>query len=295
MKRPPDPNGAGSRPAEAEPARGKRPARRLRKPRRRHTRRRLRRPRIPRVAVPSFFTLMNLLSGFFALINTAEGNYEFAAWLIIAAGLFDALDGMMARIANATSLFGVELDSLSDVVSFGVAPSFLVYSLGLHELGLLGVVVAALPAICGAIRLARFNVQFEGEKKEYFSGLPIPVQAAVVVAFILVFEDDSWFSGLERGRLSVLIPMVVTLSVLMVSTVPFDALPTPTPRYLKAHPRKAMALLGALLLVLFLQEIGLFIALVVYLAYGIGRALVWLFRDDEDAADPTEEVAAESA
>ncbi len=256
----------------------------------RRRRRVRRRPRISRVAVPSFFTLMNLLSGFFAVISTAEGEFEKAAWLIVAAGLFDALDGMMARIANAVSMFGVELDSLADVVSFGVAPAFLLYEFGLDRLGLFGVIIASLPALCGAVRLARFNVEFEGEKKPYFSGLPIPVQATFVVAFILVFHDGRWFEGFEWGRASILIPMVVVLSVLMVSTVPFDALPTPTPRYLRAHPKKALALLIAIVLVVTLQEVGLFITLAAYLAYGIGRALRWAFRtayeeDDEDAPE----------
>lgn len=266
--------------------------RRFHRPRRRHVRRGFRRPRIPRVAVPSFFTLMNLLSGFFAIILTAQADFEKAAWLIVAAGLFDALDGMMARLANATSLFGVELDSLADVVSFGVAPSFLLYQFGLNQLNLLGVVLASLPAICGAIRLARFNVQFEGDKKPYFTGLPIPVQATFVVAFILVFDSDWWFSGLERGRVSILIPMVVVLSVLMVSTIKFDALPSPSPRYLRANKGKALALLVAILLILFLQEVGLLITLTAYLAHGIGRALLWAFRaasaeDDEPLeADP---------
>ena len=84
------------------------------------------------------------------------------------------LYGMMARLTNGQSLFGVELDSLCDVVSFGIAPSLLVYQFGLREFGVLGLIVSSLPAICGAVRLARFNVTFEGDKKDYFSGLPIP-------------------------------------------------------------------------------------------------------------------------
>lgn len=245
-----------------------------------------RRPRISRVAVPSFFTLMNLLSGFFAIIQVAGGDFREAAWLIVAAGLFDALDGMMARIANAVSTFGVELDSLADVVSFGVAPAFLLYEFGLDRLGFFGVVIASLPALCGAVRLARFNVEFEGEKKAYFSGLPIPVQATFVVAFILVFNDAEWLEGFEWGRASILVPMVVVLSVLMISTVPFDALPTPTPRYLRANKQKALALLIAIVLVVTLQEFGLLLTLTAYLLYGIGRALRWAFRTaagEEDA------------
>src|SRR5690606_16254490 len=130
---------------------------------RRHPRRR----RIPRAAFPSTFTLLNLLSGFYAIIMTAQGDFDKAAWLVVAAGLFDAMDGMMARLVDGVSDFGIELDSLSDIVSFGVAPSFLLYEFGLNRLGLLGGVLAALPAICGAVRLARYNVSFS-EKKDYF-------------------------------------------------------------------------------------------------------------------------------
>ncbi len=246
--------------------------------------------RIPRAAFPSTFTLLNLLSGFYAIINAAEGQYVNAAWLIAAAGLFDVLDGMMARLVDGTSRFGVELDSLADIVSFGVAPAYLLYSFGLHHLGLAGVVVAALPAICGSVRLARYNLTFE-EKKDYFHGLPIPAQAATVVAFILVFDGSLYFDAVERTQLSILVTLVVVLSVLMVSTIRFDALPRPTPRFLREQPRKALAYFVGILLMIFLQEIGLFIVLVGYLGHGIGRALLWAFRtatEDPRAANSVE-------
>lgn len=247
-----------------------------------------RRPRISRTAVPSSFTLFNLLSGFYAIINVAQGNFVAAAWLIAAAMLFDVLDGMMARLVDGTSHFGVELDSLADIVSFGVAPSFLLYEFGLHRLGLAGVVVAALPAICGAVRLARYNISFE-DKKDYFDGLPIPAQAATVVAVILVFHDTAWFDPGAAGQMSMLVTLVVILSVLMVSTVRFDTLPIPTPRLLRHKPQKALALLIAVLLLIFLQEVGLLITLLVYLTHGIGRALLWAFRtatEEDDELSP---------
>ena len=244
------------------------------------------RPRISPVAVPSFFTLMNLLSGFFALISATNGNFAAAAWLVILAGFFDLLDGMMARLTRSASAFGVQLDSLADVVSFGVAPGIILYEFGLDQLGLPGVVVAALPAICGAIRLARFNVRFDGEKKSYFEGLPIPAQAATVVVFILVFDDASWFEALERGRLSILVPLVVFLSTLMVSTVPFEAVPAPTPRFFRANPRKGLAFLVAFAVVLLFQEEGIFAVLVAYLLWGVGRAVYAVTRAAVTAPDP---------
>ena len=224
-----------------------------------------------RAAFPNFFTLMNLLSGFFAILQTAQGNLDGAAWLIVLAAFFDLLDGMMARLAGVSSAFGLELDSLCDVVSFGVAPSFLVYAVGLDELGpLWGAVVASLPALCGAVRLARFNTYTEvGEKKDYFTGLPIPVQAGAVVAFILVFEDSSWFTGLERGRIQVLIPLVVVLSFLMVSPVRFPSLPQPNRVNLRKYRLRFAFFFASFVAALLFQEYGLFVVAVLYLGYGL--------------------------
>ena len=243
------------------------------------------RPSIPPVAVPSTFTLLNLLSGFYAIINVSYGNFAAAGWLIAAACLFDLFDGMLARLVNGTSAFGVELDSLADIVSFGVAPAFLLYEFGLNSLGMAGVVVASLPAICGAVRLARFNVSFV-QKRNYFEGLPIPVQAMTVVAFILVFYDRPYFEVLGRGQISILVTLVVVLSLLMVSSIRFDAFPALSARTIRKEPLKILAVVvGALLIIFFLQT-GLLIGLTLYLLHGIGRAFVWGFRAATDEEPP---------
>lgn len=249
--------------------------------------------RIPRAAVPSFFTLMNLFSGFVAITQAVEGHYEQACWFIVLAGFFDLLDGMIARLANGTSLFGVELDSLSDVVSFGVAPGFLVYVFGLKEFGILGLVVSSLPALCGAVRLARYNIEFEGVKKDDFNGLPIPVQAIAIVALILNFDNAEWFNRLSINNLSVLVPLIIVLSGLMVTTIRFDAIPKPSARYLRTHPRKALAYGIAALLLIFLQQIGLLIVLTVYLLHGIIRGIYNLARAIMDT--PMEELESRHA
>ncbi len=241
--------------------------------------RRKRRP-IPRVAVPSFFTLMNLLCGFAALTMIYDQRFDMAGWLIVMAAFFDALDGMMARLTNSTSLFGVELDSLSDIVSFGVAPGFLVYVFGLREFGILGLIVAALPALCGAVRLARFNVSVEmgGDKPDYFSGLPIPVQAAAIVSLTLNFDDASWFNEASISSMSLLIPIVAVLAGLMVSTIPFDALPKPTAAYIRRHPYKFGACIIGGLLTIFLQQIGLLISIMSYVLFGLFNALMRAYK-----------------
>lgn len=227
----------------------------------------------PRVAFPSFFTLMNLFSGFLALTQIQEGAFVMACWLIVLAGFFDLLDGMMARLTDAVSPFGVELDSLSDIVSFGVAPAYLVYVFGLKEFGPLGMIVASLPALCGAVRLARYNLSFDGEKKDYFEGLPIPVQAMAIVALILNVSDAAWFSRYSVNNLSMLIPIVFLLSGLMVSTIQFDAIPKPTVAYIRQRPKKVAAYGVAVLAIIVLQQIGLLIVLGVYLLHGLGMAV----------------------
>lgn len=215
---------------------------------------------------------MNLFSGFLALTQIVEGKFEWACWLIFLAAFFDVLDGMMARLTKTSSLFGVELDSLSDIVSFGVAPSLLVYEFGLKEYGVLGLIISSLPAICGAIRLARFNVNFDGDKKGYFEGLPIPMPAMTIVALILNINDAAWYNTYSLNNLSVLVPIVTVLSGLMVSTIRFDAVPPPSASYIRNHPYKFAAYSIGFLLIVFLQQIGLFISLFVYIVIGISLA-----------------------
>lgn len=232
----------------------------------------------PRVAVPSFFTLMNLLCGFLALTQVMEEAFVMSCWFIVLAGFFDLMDGMMARLTGADSPFGVQLDSLSDVVSFGVAPSFLVYAYALEPSGVLGMIVSALPALCGSVRLARYNVNKDSgnNDKEGFEGLPIPGQAIAIVALILAAENSEWGAYLALDSLQVLLPIVVVLSGLMVSSIRFETIPTPTIQYVRAHPKKTTAYALAGLLIVGLQEIGLVVVFAFYLSYGIGQALCQL-------------------
>jgi CDP-diacylglycerol--serine O-phosphatidyltransferase len=247
-------------------------------PLRRARARRLARRRLPRSAVPSFFTLLNLLSGFMAILQIHQGQLVTAAWLIGLAGLFDALDGMMARLTRSASPFGVQLDSLCDVVSFGVVPSFLIYEFGLYQLHELGMLLASLPAVTGAVRLARFNVQLVGYDKDYFRGLPIPAQALFVAAFVITFHESSLFDSLPMGTGSVLVPMVIGLSLLMVSTIPYEAIPRPTRQALRQHPgRVTLFILGGMFIVFF-QAAGLLLVLGLYIVWGLLRALLNLLR-----------------
>jgi len=267
----------GSTPAESPSSRPARVRRRFSAYRTARREQRGERPS-PRVAVPSFFTLMNLLCGFLALTQVLEGAFGLACWLIVLAGFFDLLDGIMARLTDTDSPFGVQLDSLSDIVSFGVAPSFLIYGYVLNAFNPLGMIVAALPALCGAVRLARYNMTADDADKESFEGLPIPGQAIAVVALVLAAENSSWGSVFALDSLRVTLPVVVVLSGLMVSSIRFDTIPMPTLQYVQSHPKKTAAYVLAGLLIVGLQERGLLIVLAIYLLHGIGRALYQLVK-----------------
>lgn len=166
--------------------------------------------------LPSMFTLLGLLAGFYALVSAIQGNYESAAWAIMAAAIFDMLDGRVARLLNAESAFGAELDSLCDMLSFGVAPAVLVYLWALTPYDKLGWLAAFLIVACSALRLARFNVQLSNQDKRYFQGLPTPALALFVASGVLFYSAvDLQPSGLLWLALS------IALSWLLVSNVRF--------------------------------------------------------------------------
>ena len=228
------------------------------------------RKQIPRTVIPSFFTLMNLFCGFLAIISIAEGRLFFGAWLIVFAGLFDALDGFMARLSNATSQFGIELDSISDVVSFGVAPGFLLYAFGLGEMPFVGIILSALTPLCGAVRLARYNVDAQESRGDYFKGLPIPGQAIMIAAFYLTFYNQlEMFGGLEYGLNTVLVPVIVVLAFLMVSTIPFDKMPSFDRESIKRNKGKLSLFIVYGILILLFQEVGLMVVFSAYIFKGI--------------------------
>ncbi len=201
--------------------------------------------RITRAVVPSLFTVLNMFCGFNAIVSTTNGEYVVAVWFVVLAGLFDSLDGVMARLTKSSSQFGVEIDSLSDIVSFGVAPAFLVYHIYLKELDGLGILISSLLMIFGGIRLARFNVQLVGFDKSHFTGLPIPASAITVCSFLLLTYNDTL--GLTSLGRDILPYLVIVLSLLMVSHVKYDTFPKLSKRGIRKEPVKAaLFLLGGI-------------------------------------------------
>ena len=165
--------------------------------------------------IPGIFTAANIYCGYYSIIQSIRENYEIAAMLIILAAFIDLIDGRIARITKTTSGFGTELDSLADVISFGIAPALLVYSWSLNNLPKIGWTFTFIYVICGAIRLARHNVKSESTDKRFFLGLPIPPAAGIISSLIFYSPDP-----VEDKFVSVLVGMLVlSISFLMVSTV----------------------------------------------------------------------------
>ncbi len=244
--------------------------------------------KITRAVVPSLFTTLNIFCGLLSIINAHQGKIEMAAWFIILAAVFDSLDGVMARITRSSSQFGVELDSLADVVSFGAAPSFLVYQIHLNTLESWGILISSMPLIFGAIRLARFNVQLVGFDKSHFTGLPIPAQAITVCAFVL--QNYTIGFGLSGWPREMLAPLVIALSLLMVSRVKYDTMPKFTRKDLRAHPWKAVGLILGSLIVIFSKGEYLFAVLGAFIVWGVLRSVYkWFKGYSESTAKESEE------
>ncbi len=250
--------------------------------------------KITRAVVPSLFTVLNMFCGFLSIVNSSEGHFDVAAWFIILGGIFDSLDGVMARITKSSSEFGVQFDSLSDVVTFGAAPAFLVYRLHLYQLEGLGLIISSMLVIFGGIRLARFNVQLVGFDKEYFTGLPIPASAITVVAFVLSFHDEVF--GLRGIAADLLAPMVVVVSLLMVSKVKYDPIPKFSKKDFRKHPIRVISFAAAGLILVFTRGKALFSIFVFFLVFGIVRYLYVALRKLLGSVDATaEEEQAEEA
>jgi CDP-diacylglycerol--serine O-phosphatidyltransferase len=168
--------------------------------------------------LPNLFTTASLFAGFYSLINSMRGQFQVAAVAILVAAVLDALDGRIARMTNTTSKFGAEYDSLADLVAFGLAPAVMAYMWSLKSFGNWGLVVAFLFIVCGALRLARFNVQIGIIESRVFNGLPIPGAAAVVATSVLIFYKLGGHGGFEHVTVVV---GVFVLALFMVSSIKY--------------------------------------------------------------------------
>ncbi len=166
--------------------------------------------------LPNLFTIAGLFAGFYAIVTAMEGYFSNAAIAIFVAMIMDFFDGRVARLTNTQSAFGAELDSLSDMVSFGVAPALVVYSWSLENLGKLGWLAVFTFTAAGALRLARFNTQAQTSDKRYFQGLPIPAAAGVLAGMVWVGVDSA---VLGKGVGMIAATLAILTAILMVSNI----------------------------------------------------------------------------
>ena len=170
--------------------------------------------------LPNLFTTGNLFCGFWSIISVFQDQYFFAAVAILLAAVFDALDGKVARLSGSTSKFGVQYDSLADLISFGLAPAILAFSWALRPYGRFGWLAAFLFVVCGALRLARFNVMAAVGDTKYFKGLPIPAAASMIALTILLYLrliETAWVKDI------VILVMIYVLAFLMVSNIRYSS------------------------------------------------------------------------
>jgi CDP-diacylglycerol--serine O-phosphatidyltransferase len=244
----------------------------------RQSREGLRRPSMRQVVVvmPSAFTLGNLFLGFWAIVSAFNGNFRWAGWFIVFAGILDMLDGRVARLSGTGTRFGAELDSLVDVISFGVAPALLMYFLDFSNAGRFAWILCYIYVVAVALRLARFNVLSAGKPPSgWFTGMPSPA-AGMTLAVYYPFSQTNWYRAslaymdLQHEGLVVL---MLLLAVLMVSNVKYPKFPPIGIRSAKGLFGLAVhlaILLGGLLAPeYFLFPLGLF-----YMAFGLVRATI---------------------
>jgi CDP-diacylglycerol---serine O-phosphatidyltransferase len=268
----------------------------------------MRKIRVTRSFIPNMFTLMNLFGGFMAITRIAEGEFMQAAGFIVLSGIFDMLDGAVARLTQSTGEFGAELDSLCDAVSFGVAPAFMLYKAYFHTVGEYGVALAALPAMAGVLRLARFNVQSNAHAtdKRYFRGMPIPAGALTVIAYVLFYHLPAsplsaavpvGFMTIPEAWKPLCITLVTVLTAAaMVSVIRYDAMPLPTPHVVRERPFVVAFFAMGIIAGIASKGVLVFPFMTLYMSIGALRGLYNVLTapaDNDDSHDEDDEEADE--
>ena len=249
--------------------------------------RRLRRADVRRVVVviPSAFTLGNLFFGLWAIVAAYNGNFRWAAWFIVFAALLDMMDGRLARRTKTTSRFGEELDSLVDMVSFGVAPALIIYFLEFANAGRFGWVLSYFYVVAAAVRLARYNVVSAGKPTAWFTGMPSPA-AGMTLATFYPFSQTPWYRAslavldLQEQGLAILALM---LAVLMVSGVKYPKFPSFGFRTF-GQGLTTIIVVGLMVAALLRPDLFLFPIGLLYLAFGLARSAIQALGDRHEPA-----------
>jgi CDP-diacylglycerol---serine O-phosphatidyltransferase len=221
--------------------------------------------------LPNLFTTASLFCGIYSIIASVQEKFVLAAITILAALVLDGMDGRIARMTNTTSKFGAEYDSLSDLVSFGVAPSLLAYIWTMSFYGKWGWIAAFMFVVCGALRLARYNIQLGIIESKVFNGLPIPAAASVVATTVLFFD----YNGVEgKFHNPYLMFFVVVLSLLMVSNIKYYSF-----KDMNLFVRKPfMSFFFLVVLLIVCVALPEIMAFVVMMGYAISGPIWWLFK-----------------
>jgi CDP-diacylglycerol--serine O-phosphatidyltransferase len=220
---------------------------------------------------PGTFTMGSVVCGFLAILSAFEGNITTACWLIVLAGFLDALDGKVARLSGGSSRFGIELDSLADFLSFGVAPAVILHTAKLGDLGRWGWIISVVYIMAAAYRLARFNLLAETEEKKDFVGLAVPMAAIALVSYV-IFSFRVW-GQLEHNEF--LVTTVILLSMLMVSQIRYDSLPDHFES--RQNRIKLIILIAVTPAVIYKPRLMLFPLVSAYILYGMVREFYRLF------------------
>jgi CDP-diacylglycerol---serine O-phosphatidyltransferase len=229
--------------------------------------------------LPNLITLSSMFAGFYSIIAALNSDYERAAWAIMIASVFDVLDGWVARMTHTATRFGIEIDSLADVISFGVAPGFLVYTWTLYSFGKAGWLGAFFLVACAALRLARFNVQMGGAEKKHFTGLPTPASALVIATTVLAYDEIliilerlnlSWLAN-AVGKDYWILALTFILAGLMVSNITYHSLKEANLK--QRRPFGILVVIAAFLAVVaYHPELVLFLVSMTYVLVGIAEA-----------------------
>jgi CDP-diacylglycerol--serine O-phosphatidyltransferase len=221
--------------------------------------------------LPNTFTALNMACGFFSIILAWKGEFYNASMLLLLGAIFDSVDGRVARMTHTQSAFGEQFDSISDVVTFGVAPAFLVYNKFFIDLGRIGLLTSFIFLLCGALRLARFNANIDKVSSEFFQGLPIPSGALALsglTLFTLEYPDTMKLSPF------CFVAYVLFFAFLMISNIPFNSFKKS--EWVRSHKKRVLFIIFLVMILAFVKEqimIGLIINVYVF------ASLIYFFKN----------------
>lgn len=237
--------------------------------------------------IPSIFTLGNMVCGMMSILNVANENFIGACYFLIGSYVMDILDGRIARMINAETEIGIELDSFSDWLSFGIAPAYMIYEFALKEYGVMAYPIVLIYVVCGALRLVRFNLKsLAGESsKTHFQGLPIPAAAGIIIFFVLsysIIENETPAKTIKflSDRMPVLYSLfpfiMIGISILMISSIPYVAMKSKNAFVIKS-PLGLLTSIFAIFLIIFYPQNALFLFFLLYAISGIVYFVFKLF------------------